>query len=337
LTETISPQDLASVLHRPAETLSALLEATVARRPDAPAIHHQGQCLSWGEFLSLTRRAAAGLARHGLGWNDRLALWLPTLPEYLVLSFAAWRLGAVVVSVNTRFNSSELEHALRAQRPKLLAFWPNFAEIDFPRILAGVPAEALGSVRTVLLHGADATVPACLPDAHPVAIAALTDGPEMARDAATPDSPCVTFTTSGTTRAPKFVLHRQRGIAHHARDVAQALGFDAPDAVTFNPLPLCAVYGFTEALASIAGGAPQADPDAAARCGGGCFADGTASRDALHGNRRPVPAVAGRSAGAPRIPGAAQCRLRDLQPRQHRLSRRGGATWPAADRCVRHE
>jgi fatty-acyl-CoA synthase len=245
---------------RPPETLTALLEASVARDPDAIAFIEDDRTLTWSEFLDRTRRVAGGLRREGLGAGDRIAMWMPTLVDYLVLCFAAWRLGAVVVSVNTRFQSSELEHVLGGQTPTMLAFSPGFAEIDFPSILSRVPPAALASIRTVLVQGEGAIgalgIEGC-PEARIVPVESLADAPPLMEDAATPSSPAVTFTTSGTTRAPKFVLHAHRGVAHHLHDVAEGLGFAAPDAVTLQATPLCAVYGFNQSLATIASARPQ--------------------------------------------------------------------------------
>lgn len=251
---------MSDVQPRPAETMSALLESSAAPSPDALAITYQGRDWSYGDVLATTRRMATSLATLGLGPGDRIAIWMPTLPDYLFLAFAAWRLGAVVMSVNTRFQSSEVDHVVGGQRPTMLAFTPGFAEIDFPGILGRVPAAALASVTTVLVQGEGATgfdLPDSLVHARVVSVAALDDAPAMTVDRATPNSPCVTFTTSGTTRAPKFVLHNHRGVAAHMHDVAEALGFVASDTVTLQATPLCAVYGFGQALATMAARRPQ--------------------------------------------------------------------------------
>src|SRR4029077_14100504 len=68
---------------------------------------------------------------------------------------------------------------------------------------------------------------------------------------------CNIFTTSGTTSAPKFVLHRQGAIAGHAQQVARVFGFTAPDTLSLAILPLCGVFGFNQALATLAAGRPS--------------------------------------------------------------------------------
>ncbi len=64
------------------------------------------------------------------------------------------------------------------------------------------------------------------------------------------------FTTSGTTKAPKFVLHDQRTVIRHARDVAAGFGYGAPEAKILVTAPLCGVFGFCNAMAAIAAGRP---------------------------------------------------------------------------------
>lgn len=58
-------------------------------------------------------------------------------------------------------------------------------------------------------------------------------------------------TTSGTTSAPKLVVHPQRSIAEHACDVAQIDQLDS-DSVVLVSLPLCGTFGLTVFMAALA-------------------------------------------------------------------------------------
>lgn len=71
----------------------------------------------------------------------------------------------------------------------------------------------------------------------------------------TADSLAVLFTTSGTTRMPKLVMHSQRTLALHSRAIAQAYGFSEPGAVVLGALPFCGVFGLNPVLAALAVGA----------------------------------------------------------------------------------
>ncbi len=85
----------------------------------------------------------------------------------------------------------------------------------------------------------------------------LVSRPRCALNHALASAPCNIFTTSGTTSAPKFVLHRQGAIAGHAQQVARTFGFAAPETLSLAILPLCGVFGFNQTLATLAAGRPS--------------------------------------------------------------------------------
>jgi fatty-acyl-CoA synthase len=95
-------------------------------------------------------------------------------------------------------------------------------------------------------------------------------GEGEAADAARPDAPCLTFTTSGTTSGPKLVLHDQRAIAGHAETLAVATGLEQPGSALLAVTPFCGTFGNVTAMAAVAGGAhvicmDQFDPAEAVR------------------------------------------------------------------------
>jgi fatty-acyl-CoA synthase len=69
------------------------------------------------------------------------------------------------------------------------------------------------------------------------------------------DAGCAIFTTSGTTKAPKFVLHDQKTLIGHALDVVHGFGLHERS-VSFLAPPLCGVFGACNALAAMAAGRP---------------------------------------------------------------------------------
>src|ERR1700754_2716151 len=119
-------------------TLTGLLTSLVERWADRAALldPESGRATTFGELDEQARRAAAGLAALGGGRGDRIALWLPNLPEWLVVQFAAARLGAAVVAVNTRFRAQELADILRVSAAASLVLPVGYRHIDFAGILA---------------------------------------------------------------------------------------------------------------------------------------------------------------------------------------------------------
>jgi len=232
-------------------TLSALL-AWSNREATAPCVSDAAGTLDWRAFNQLVLSTAAGLRKAGVGVGTRVALWLPNSARYLAAIFACARLGALAVHINTRFRSAEVGNLLSRSRAVVLVTDWDFAPVDFPAILAGLPAEDRAHLRSVLAISA----PRGVTEIAGLPVLSLEDpAPDAGRDAATADAPCLTFTTSGTTSGPKLVLHDQQAIAGHAVDVARRVGLDAAGATLLGAVPLCGTFGNAAAMAAVAGGA----------------------------------------------------------------------------------
>jgi len=255
------------------ETISDLVDHLERSRPAAPAIHYGGQVLRYGGLARLSRRAAAGLSRLGIGRGDRVAFWLPNTPAYVVCYLACARLGAIAVAVNTRFRSVELQDILSRSGARVLIAWPGFLGIPFLDILSAVDPAALERLETLVVYGEEAgerKVPAPTARCKVVRYADLLEHPEMREDRASRTDGCNIFVTSGTTRVPKFALHSHGGILGHARQVADAFGYDLPESVMLQALPFCGVFGFSQFTATLAAGRPMVlmkvfDPEEAVR------------------------------------------------------------------------
>ncbi|MGD9598711.1 MAG: long-chain fatty acid--CoA ligase [Steroidobacteraceae bacterium] len=75
-----------------------ILDEAAARWPDLPAMEFAGRKLRYAELQALVARAAAGLQRLGVRPGDRIGLYLPNCPHYVIAFFAALKVGAVVVN-----------------------------------------------------------------------------------------------------------------------------------------------------------------------------------------------------------------------------------------------
>ena len=235
----------------------------MGRARASPAIVYGEGVVNFGDLDDRSRRVAQGLSELGVSPGDRVALWLPNVPAWLELYFACARLGAVAVALNTRYRSSEVEIILGASGAKVLVLWPGFLDIDFLDILADAGPAALAGLDAVVLYdeAGDSDMAADVPPRlfgglKAVRYREVSARPVYAADHAEAGDACTIFTTSGTTRAPKLVLHHQRAITRHAAAVAQNFGYAAPDAVMLQGLPLCGTFGLAQAMASLAGGRP---------------------------------------------------------------------------------
>jgi fatty-acyl-CoA synthase len=234
----------------PADTLPAFLAAAPG------ALLDRDRPLAYAALAGESASLAAALRELGVRAGDRVALWLPNVPAWLALLFACARLGAIAVSVNTRFKSHEVADIVGRSRAKLLCFWPGFHHIDFSGILAGCDPAALSAFEALLVYEEDGVAPTEVIGKPAHRYRKLIEHAPLADDASRPEAGCVMFTTSGTTKAPKFVLHDQQTLIRHACDVASDFGYRAAQAKILLTAPLCGVFGFCNAMAAIAAGRP---------------------------------------------------------------------------------
>ncbi len=233
-------------------TLPALL-ARACHGPDAPAVTDAQGTLDRAGLRLAVLALAGRLRGAGVQPGERVALWLPNCADYLAAILACAWLGVLAVHVNTRFRAAEVGSLLRRSRAVALVTTWGFAPVDFPAILAGLPPGERAGLRVVLGRA----LPAGVREVGAIpAIALHAEAPgDPGPDEATPEAPCLTFTTSGTTGGPKLVLHHQRTIASHAADVCAHLGLDAPDAALLGVVPFCGTFGNAALMAAVAGGA----------------------------------------------------------------------------------
>lgn len=235
------------------ETLGDLLTGLVRGHGNDVALIEEGAPVTFCELEADVGRLAAGLAHHGVGRGDAVAIWLPNGTPWVQLTFALARLGAVAVGVNTRYRSRELLHVLRVSGATALVVQPGFKGVDFAGMLAEATPDLPDSLRLLVTVGTPGPTPG--PPITAVDHGALLDHDlPPTSDAATPDLPGNAFSSSGTTGDPKLVLHSQAGIVAHSRAVAETFGYREPGSRVLAALPLCGVFGFDTAMATLAAG-----------------------------------------------------------------------------------
>jgi len=91
--------------------------------------------LTYAELTQRVRALSAGLASIGVRRGDRVVLWMTNSLEWIVASFAAMRLGAALVPVNTFLKAPEIKYVLGQCGARHLIMLDRFRKLDLPAIL----------------------------------------------------------------------------------------------------------------------------------------------------------------------------------------------------------
>ncbi|NLD69865.1 MAG: long-chain fatty acid--CoA ligase [Limnobacter sp.] len=237
--------------------LATPLAGQAARRPDHPAILFEGRTISYGELDAQSSRLAHAMRARGIEAGDRVALFLPNVPEFAVVYYAAQRIGAVPVSINAIFRSAEVEYLVNDSGARVVFTMPDLAGfvvrercpsleyvvvVDGPSVApAGAPAPASAASAAPVASPADGSAGSA---AGTEPLSAWIEGrPERFEPVErAPDDPAALLYSSGTTGFPKGVTLTQSNIASNIASAAKYSGYRPDDRLaTF--LPLFHVYG----------------------------------------------------------------------------------------------
>ncbi|MEP6830044.1 MAG: class I adenylate-forming enzyme family protein [Rhizomicrobium sp.] len=237
-------------------TLHATLQKNAAEFPDRPWLKFEGAQWTYAEADAHTDRIAAGLMRIGIKPGDRVALLFTNCPQIAFCYFACFKIGAIAVPINTRFQTAELVYALQHSQAKILIGQPDLCAALLP--LRAV----LSGLSHIFIAGE--------PLAGTLPFTDLSGAPDAILPDVDDDQLAVLLYTSGTTARPKGVMHTHASLLRQNANYLAALGAEV-HAQTVILLPLCHIAGFSIFFlaATEAGGTlwllPRFDPAAALR------------------------------------------------------------------------
>ncbi|MGA2303999.1 MAG: AMP-binding protein [Acidimicrobiales bacterium] len=188
--------------------------------------------LTFGQFDNVVSRLASGLGDLGIGLGDTIAFQLPSWWEAIAISHAAFRLGAVVAPIGPNLRAHELRYILDAATPKALFVPHLFRGVDWNEILRDLafsPAQIVGvrgSIGSTTLES----------------LISRESGFEESRSIR-PVDPALLLFTSGSTSAPKGVLHGHNDLLAEARSLRATHDVGADD-VMLMPYPVTHIGGF---------------------------------------------------------------------------------------------
>jgi fatty-acyl-CoA synthase len=256
-------------------TIPQFLKAAVDRHGEreAAVFRAAGERWTYEEFSRRVDRCAAGLLALGLYKGDRIGIWSPNRPEWLIVQFATARVGLILVNINPAYRRSELEYALNKVECKALIIACQFKSSNYIEMLNDLAPELAQSspgrlkskrlphLKTVIQLGAD-PVPGTL--TFNELMSKGGGGNRWRLDAISEsldrnNEINIQF-TSGTTGAPKGATLTHRNIVNNGYFVARAMELTEDDRLCI-PVPFYHCFGMVLGnLACVSAGAAMVFP-----------------------------------------------------------------------------
>lgn len=246
-------------------SLPKFLREVVGRFGDRDAVVANGARLTYREADERSRRLARGLLADGVAKGTRVGILMPNGVDWVVTWLAAARIGALVVPINTFYQVRELAHVLRHADVERLLLHPRFLKHDYlERLEAAVPGLASADGRRPLhlaslpfLRQVRVWGTAARPWARggeneleelAVSTPAVDDGFLAAVEGEVHPADWLTIVySSGSTAAPKGVVHSHGTVVRHARTMCGVYELEPGDRI-YSPMPLFWVGGFVISL-----------------------------------------------------------------------------------------
>jgi long-chain acyl-CoA synthetase len=245
--------------------LQDFLDYTARDFPDRPCTIFKGAVITYRKMNELTDHLAAGLAARGVKKGDRVAIFMPNSPQFVIAFYAILKAGGVAVATNPLYTHREIEHQMNDSGAELMLVTSNFyntikevqsdtrirklivtniKEYLSPllRLLFTLAKERSGGHRVSLQEG-DEWMQDVL-DQH-----AADDRPDVEID---PNDTAIFQYTGGTTGLSKGAIGAHRNlVANTIQGQAwlSAVDSEPGQGVTLMAIPLFHVYGLIVGMA----------------------------------------------------------------------------------------
>ncbi|CAI7979693.1 AMP-dependent synthetase and ligase [Frankia sp. Hr75.2] len=206
------------------------LTQAVTRWPDHRALVDGDTVLTFRELAAARDRLAVALSERGIGSTTHVAVHLRRSWEHVILLHALWQLGAVVITLNTAWESEELAYALTSTNTQFLVTSTRVVgkPVDHRMAALGLPAHGpADSSSFPLLQAVISDDPDAPPHEWHLQSWLRTKvgrAPEPVRN-----QEAVILFTSGSTARPKGVVVRQEALLGSAHYFMERLGLGPDD------------------------------------------------------------------------------------------------------------
>jgi fatty-acyl-CoA synthase len=249
------------------DTIGANFDRMAAAQPDSEALVDvpSGRRWTYAQLREEVEDLALGLVAAGLAKGDRVGIWAPNLPEWVLIQYATAKIGVILVNINPAYRTHELEFVLNQAGIAMVVAARSFKTSDYAAMIKEVEPACAELRKVVLIDSPEWD--------ELVGSGRAGDRAELARlqGELSPDDPINIQYTSGTTGFPKGATLSHHNILNNGYFIGRLCGYSQEDRVCI-PVPFYHCFGMvlgnlaaTTNGATIVIPAPGFDPKATLR------------------------------------------------------------------------
>ncbi len=229
-------------------------DQAACRYESQPCTVFQDSIVRYGEMLELANRLALGLGALGVKKGDRVGIFLPNIPQFILAYYAVLKAGGVVVALNPQYKQRELEYQVRDAGVKILIglenAYPLFQAVRSKTDLQTIVLTSLSDAFEMAVWAAgggfqEAGRISILPaDAWLGRVIASQPARAQVNVSVLPDDVAVFQYSGGTTGVPKGAVALHRNLVANSLQFRNWLvGLKEGEETTLMAIPMYHVYG----------------------------------------------------------------------------------------------
>ena len=125
------PSDVPKTIKYPAISLQGILQKTAKNYPANVAIAYDDKEITYAQLDLLSNQFAHALIKLGVAKGDRVAIFLPNIPQFIIAYFGILKAGAVVTAISPLHREREVEYQLcDSEAQTIIALDSLYAVVD---------------------------------------------------------------------------------------------------------------------------------------------------------------------------------------------------------------